>query len=165
MIPGAVTDEIEMIQFDLDKKEKFNVKLPFSIECTDIQQSLINAGGSIDVTNTLDWRTQMKINDPQYGELIADVSMNKPVSYRGYRFFQAQTIPVGNAREITLELTPQVGGETITTKIKRNSGTTLADGTKVDYTCLLYTSISTGTEIKPSSPATISPITIERPEK
>jgi len=134
MIPGAVTDEIEMIQFDLDKKEKFNVKLPFSIECTDIQQSLINAGGSIDVTNTLDWRTQMKINDPQYGELIADVSMNKPVSYRGYRFFQAQTIPVGNAREITLELTPQAGGETITTTIKRNSGTTLADGTKVDYT-------------------------------
>jgi cytochrome c biogenesis protein len=134
MIPGAVTDEIEMIQFDLDKKEKFNVKLPFSIECTDIQQSLIDAGGSIDVTNTLDWRTQMKINDPQYGELIADVSMNKPVSYRGYRFFQAQTIPVGNAREITLELTPQAGGETITTKIKRNGGTTLADGTKVDYT-------------------------------
>ena len=134
MIPGAVTDEIQMIEFDLDKKEKFNVKLPFSIECTDIQQSLINAGGSIDVTNTLDWRTQMKINDPEYGELIADVSMNKPVSYRGYRFFQAQTIPVGNAREITLELTPQAGGEPITVKINRNGGTTLADGTRVDYT-------------------------------
>ncbi len=134
MIPGAVTDEIEMIEFNLDKKEKFNVKLPFSIECTDIQQSLIDSGGSIDVTNTLDWRTQMKINDPQYGELIADVSMNKPVSYRGYRFFQAQTIPVGNAREITLELTPQAGGAPTTTKIRRNSGTTLADGTKVDYT-------------------------------
>ncbi len=133
MIPGAVTDEIEMIEFDLDKKEKFNVKLPFSIECTDIQQSLIDPRGSIDITNTLDWRTQMKINDPQYGELIADVSMNKPVSYRGYRFFQAQTIPVGNAREVTLELTPQAGGEPITVKINRNSGTILADGTKVDY--------------------------------
>ena len=133
MIPGAVTDEIQMIEFALDKKEKFNVKLPFSIECTDIQQSLIDSRGSIDVTNTLDWRTQMKINDPQYGELIADVSMNKPVSYRGYRFFQAQTIPVGNAREIELELTPQAGGEPIRTKISRNGGTTLSDNTRVEY--------------------------------
>ncbi len=134
MIPGSVTDEIQMIEFNLDKKEKFNVKLPFSIECTDIQQRLIDSRGTIDVTNTMDWRTQMKINDPQYGEMIADVSMNRPVNYRGYRFFQAQTIPVGNAREITLELTPQAGGEVITTKINRNGGTTLADGTKVDYT-------------------------------
>jgi len=134
MIPGAVTDEIQMIEFNLDKKEKFNVKLPFTIECTDIQQRLIDTRGTIDVTNTMDWRTQMKINDPQYGETIADVSLNSPVNYRGYRFFQAQTIPVGNAREISLELTPQSGGEVITTKINRNGNTTLADGTKVEYT-------------------------------
>lgn len=133
MIPGAITDEIEMIEFNLDKKEKFNVKLPFSIECTDIQQRLIDNRGTIDVTNTLDWRTQMKIDDPQYGELIADVSMNKPVSYRGYRFFQAQTIPVGNAREIELELTPQAGGNPVNVKIYRNGETTLADGTRVEY--------------------------------
>jgi|CXWL01.1.fsa_nt_gi cytochrome c biogenesis protein len=133
MLPGGVTDEIQLIQYNLDKKEKFSVKLPFSIECTDIQQRLIDSKGSIDVTNTLDWRTQMKINDPQYGELIADVSMNRPVSYRGYRFFQAQTIPIGNAREVTLEMTPQNGGEPTRVKIARNGIEKLPDGTTVEY--------------------------------
>ena len=32
-----------MIQFDLDKKEKFEVQLPFSIACLDIEQKLIDA--------------------------------------------------------------------------------------------------------------------------
>ncbi len=133
MIPGSKTDEIQLIQFNLDKKERFNVKLPFSMECTDIQQRLIDEKGNIDVTNTLDWRTQLKINDPAYGESIVDISLNKPLSYRGYRFFQAQTIPVGNARTITLDLTPQNGGETIRTNIARNGTQTLADGTKIEF--------------------------------
>ena len=133
MIPGASTDQIEMILFNLDKKEKFNVQLPFSMECTDIQQRLIDENGSIDVNNTLDWRTQLKITDPSYGETIADVSLNKPLNYRGYRFFQAQTIPVGNARVITLELTPQSGGEPTHVDINRNGTASLPDGTKVEY--------------------------------
>ena len=54
MIPGDATDQIEMIQFNLDKRERFNVQLPFSLTCTDIEQRLINPQGSIDVTNTLD---------------------------------------------------------------------------------------------------------------
>jgi hypothetical protein len=49
-----------MIEFDLDKKEKFDVQLPFTITCTDIQQKLIDPRGSIDVTNTLDWRTRSR---------------------------------------------------------------------------------------------------------
>jgi len=133
MMPGAATDEIQMIEYNLDKKEKFNVKLPFSMECTDIQQRLINENGSIDVNNTLDWRTQVRINDPEYGVFIEDVSLNKPLSYRGYRFFQAQTIPVGNARTITLEITPEGGGAAQTLTIPRNGATKLADGTDVEY--------------------------------
>ena len=133
MIPGTTTDQIEMIEFDLDKKEKFNVQLPFSLTCTDIEQRLIDPGGSIDVTNTLDWRTQMKVDDPEYGSTLADISMNKPFSYRGYRFFQAQTIPVGNARNIELNLIPQSGGEPVTVNIPRMGSTTLADGTTVEY--------------------------------
>lgn len=133
MIPGASTDEIQMIQFDLDKKEKFNVKLPFAMECTDIQQRLIDPTGSIDVSNTLDWRTELKIDDPQYGQRIADVSMNKPLSYRGYRFFQAQTIPIGHGRVITIEATPQNGGSPVTVEIKRNGGASLPDGTAIEY--------------------------------
>ena len=134
MIPGAKTDEIQLIQFNLDKKEKFNVKLPFSMECTDIQQRLIDEKGNIDVTNTLDWRTQLKIEDPSYGEMIVDVSLNKPLSYRGYRFFQAQTIPVGNARNIKLDLTPQGGGVPISVDIDRNGTANLPDGAKVEFT-------------------------------
>ena len=133
MIPGDATDQIQMIQFDLDKKEKFNVQLPFSMTCTDIQQRLIDPRGSIDVTNTLDWRTQIKVDDPEYGPTVADISMNRPFNYRGYRFFQAQTIPVGNARTIDLTLTPQTGGEPINVSIQRTGSTTLADGTKVEY--------------------------------
>lgn len=133
MVPGVTTDEIQLIQFNLDKKEKFNVKLPFSMECTDIQQSLIDKGGSIDVNNTMDWRTQLKLSDPEYGEFLADVSLNAPLTYRGYRFFQAQTIPVGNARTIALDVTPQNGGAPIRANINRNGSTSLPDGTKVEF--------------------------------
>ena len=133
MIPGDATSQIEMIEFDLDKKERFNVQLPFSITCTDIQQKLIDPRGSIDVTNTLDWRTQIKVDDPEYGTSVADVSMNRPFTYRGYRFFQAQTIPLGNARTIDLTLVPQDGGEPINVQIPRMGSTTLADGTLVEY--------------------------------
>jgi cytochrome c biogenesis protein len=133
MIPGDATDQIQMIQFDVDKKEKFNVQLPFSMTCTDIEQRLIDPRGSIDVTNTLDWRTQIKVDDPEYGAITADISMNKPFSYRGYRFFQAQTIPVGNARNIDLNIIPENGGEPIAVTIPRTGETNLADGTKVEY--------------------------------
>lgn len=133
MIPGDGTDKIQMIQYDLDKKEKFDVQLPFTMTCTDIQQKLIDPRGSIDVTNTLDWRTQLRVDDPEYGSQIADISMNKPFSYRGYRFFQAQTIPVGNARTIKLELTPESGGTPVIIDIPRMGSATLADGTNVQY--------------------------------
>lgn len=65
--------------------------------------------------------------------MIADVSMNKPLSYRGYRFFQAQTIPVGNARKISLDLIPQDGGETVRVDIDRGKTVTLPNGTAVEY--------------------------------
>src|SRR5688572_13902396 len=133
MIPGDENDKIQMIQFDLDKKEKFEVQLPFSIACLDIEQKLIDQRGGIDVSNTLDWRTRIKINDPEYGETVADVALNKPFTYRGYRFFQAQTIPVGNARNISLELTSQSDGSVQKIEVPRLGSKILADGTLVEY--------------------------------
>ena len=59
---------------------------------TDIQQKLIDPKGSIDVTNTLGLAHPDEGHDPEYGATVADISMNKPFSYRGYRFFQARTI-------------------------------------------------------------------------
>lgn len=133
LMPGQVTNEIQLIQFDLDKTERFRVGLPFTITCTDIQQKLIDNKGSIDIQNTMDWRTQIKIDDPQYGTTVADVQLNQPFSYRGYRFFQASAITIGSARNMTLEVTPQNGGEPFNINLPRNGSTALPDGTKVNY--------------------------------
>lgn len=133
MIPGDESDQIQMIQFNLDKRERFDVQLPFAIETLDIQQKLIDPRGSIDVPNTLDWRTQIKIKDPQYGDTVADVSLNKPFSYRGYRFFQASAITLGSARTIDLQLTSQADGSQTTLTIPRNGSTSLPDGTFVEF--------------------------------
>ncbi len=133
MMPGQVTNEIQMIEFNLDKQERYNIALPFTITCTDIEQNLIDPKGSIAINNTLDWHTRISIDDPQYGKIDADVSLNKPFSYRGYRFFQASAITLGSARNMTLELIPQNGGQSFTVDLARNGSKTLPDGTTVDY--------------------------------
>src|SRR5688572_20411394 len=133
MIPGNATDKMQMLVFDVGEKREFEVQVPFTMTCTDIQQKLIDPSGSIDVTNTLDWRTQLRVDDPEYGTTLADISMNQPLQYRGFRFFQAQTIPIGNARTIKLEITPQTGGEPLQVEIPRLGSATLADGTLVEY--------------------------------
>lgn len=133
LMPGQTTSEIQMIQYNLDKQEKYAVQLPFTIICTDIEQKLIDPKGEIGINNTIDWRTQIQIDDPEYGVTTADVQLNKPFTYRGYRFFQASAITVGSARNMTLELTPQAGGEPVKVNLVRNGETVLPDGTKIAY--------------------------------
>ena len=133
MMPGQTTNEIQMIEFNLDKQERYNVALPFTIYCTDIEQDLIDPKGSIEIQNTMNWHTRIQIDDPLYGITEADVSLNKPFSYRGYRFFQASAITLGSARNMTLELTPQNGEQPLTVDLARNGSQTLPDGTKIDY--------------------------------
>jgi cytochrome c biogenesis protein len=136
--PGQTRSDIEMIEFNLDEQSRYDVVLPFSITCLDIQQKLIDPNGSIEVFNTLDWLTKIRIDDKDYGPIEVDVSLNKPFHYRGYRFFQAQTVPIGNARVITLALTPDQGeGEPFEVKIPRNGQTTLDDGTVIKYSDFL----------------------------
>lgn len=130
---GQVTNQIQIIQFNLDKQERYSAQLPFTITATDIQQKLIDPRGSIEVNNTMDWRTQIKIDDPQFGQTIADVSLNKPFTYRGYRFFQASAITIGAARMMTLEFTPENGGQPVKVELPRNGETALPDGTKVKF--------------------------------
>jgi cytochrome c biogenesis protein len=133
MVPGESTNQIQLIEVNLDKQERYAVNLPFTIDCLDIQQKLLDPNGSIETFNTLDWRTRIEIDDPKFGKTVADVSLNNPYSYRGYRFFQAQTVPVGNARIINLQLTPQEGGQPIALDVKRNGEAKLKDGTVVAY--------------------------------
>lgn len=133
MAPGEKTDRIQLIEYDLDKKLKYDVKLPFVIECTDISQKLIDRKGSVDVTNTMDWTTRIRIDDPGYGVTEANVSLNNPFTYRGYRFFQAQAVSLGSARTMKLDLIPEKGGETLHVDLARNGSAALADGTKIDF--------------------------------
>lgn len=133
-----ITDQIQLIQFNLDKQERYGVQIPFTITCTEIEQKLIDPKGSIEISNTLDWRTQIRIDDPEYGETVADVSLNKPFEYRGYRFFQASAITIGNASEMTLDVIPQTeGAQPLSVKIKRNETVFLPDGTTVKHEMFL----------------------------
>jgi cytochrome c biogenesis protein len=138
LMPGQKTNEIQLIELDLDdaqglQTQRYNVALPFSIICTDIEQKLIDPKGSIEPTNTLNWITRVKIEDPEFGTTETDVQVNKPFSYRGFRFFQASAITVGSARKMTLELVPENGGQLLNINLMRNGETALPDGTKIEY--------------------------------
>lgn len=135
LAPGESGKEVNQFTFDWttpSEPKVVQVALPFTVECTDVKQKLIHLDGSIEAGNTIDWSTNVKITD-EYGTREAVVSLNKPYDYRGYRFFQASFSPQGNARTITLALTPQTGGAPITVEIPRNGTTTLNDGTKIGY--------------------------------
>src|SRR5215475_13180431 len=83
------------------------LELPFTIECLDFQQKLIDKNGSLDGINTLDWLTRVRIIDHETNEKTeALVHLNSPLDYRGYRFFQNSYRPTGHARVIKLRVTP-----------------------------------------------------------
>jgi cytochrome c biogenesis protein len=108
--------------------------LPFTLEGIDIQHKPKKKEGSIDVSNTLDWLTRVRIHDPETGQKTeALIHMNKPYDYRGYRFFQSDFTQLGWARSIKLRVTPAAGGTSQEITIPRNGSATLADGTKVKY--------------------------------
>ncbi len=156
-----ITDQIQKVEFNLDKQERFNVQVPFTITCTEIEQKLIDPNGSIEINNTLDWRTQIKIDDPQYGETIADVSLNRPFEYRGYRFFQASAITIGSASEMTLNLIPQTeGAQPLTVNLKRNGETVLPDGTKIKHEAFLPDFVMQGGELATRSAEYNNPVAV-----
>jgi cytochrome c biogenesis protein len=130
--PGETATEMAQLNYSLDEITPVAISLPFSVTCTDIQQKLIKRDGSIQASNTIDWLTMIKIKD-ETGEHEALVHLNKPLDYRGYRFFQASFIGMGRARNITLRLTPQGNDAPQEVTIKRDGSTTLADGTKIDF--------------------------------
>ncbi|MGI9055995.1 MAG: cytochrome c biogenesis protein ResB [Pyrinomonadaceae bacterium] len=156
-----ITDQIQLIQFNLDKQERFNVQLPFTITCTEIAQELIDPKGSIEINNTLDWRTQIKIDDPEYGTTVADVSLNKPFEYRGYRFFQASAITIGSASEMTLDVIPQTAdAQPLTVNIERNATSELPDGTKIKHEAFYPDFVMQGGELATRSAEYENPVAV-----
>jgi cytochrome c biogenesis protein len=132
LTPGMSNSEMTGLAFHLDQISQTTMRLPFTIECTDVQQKLINKDGSLSAMNTMDWLTRIRITD-ETGSHDALVHLNAPLDYRGYRFFQSSFDSTGNARTVTLELKPQQGGETVEVTIPRNGSAKLTDGTEIEY--------------------------------
>jgi cytochrome c biogenesis protein len=132
--PGETSDEMTEQVFSAEgQPSQVKLNLPFEVECTDIQQKLLEKNGAISPMNTLDWLTRVRIKDPGRGETEALVRMNRPYDYRGYRFFQSSFTPEGKARQITLSVTPEAGGPAQQVVIHRDGEATLPDGTRVEF--------------------------------
>ncbi|HKP73518.1 MAG TPA: cytochrome c biogenesis protein ResB [Pyrinomonadaceae bacterium] len=154
--PGDSSGEMTETSFNIDNLNSFNLStkpttLPFSVVCEDIEQKLIRKDGPITQDNTIDWLTRIKIKD-ETGEHEALVHMNRPFDYRGYRFFQASFMNVGRARNITLRLTPEAGGQPQDVTIPRDGSTTLPDGTKINFVNFLPDFTMRGGEVTTESP-------------
>jgi len=136
--PGAASNEMSETVFQIDGQTnafapaRETLTVPFEVTCTDIEQKLIRKDGPITADNTIDWLTRVRIKD-ETGEREALVHLNRPYDYRGYRLFQASFINVGRARNITLSLTPEAGGQPQNVTIPRDGSTALPDGTKIAF--------------------------------
>ncbi|HEV3468852.1 MAG TPA: cytochrome c biogenesis protein ResB [Pyrinomonadaceae bacterium] len=131
--PGKSADEMSERIVEREQFSLATYQLPFTVECTDIQQKLIRKEGPITADNTLDWLTRIRIKDAERGsETEALVHMNKPFDYRGYRFFQASFIADGKARQATVRVTPAAGGPAWDVTLPRDGAATLPDGTRVE---------------------------------
>ncbi|MFL6282237.1 MAG: cytochrome c biogenesis protein ResB [Pyrinomonadaceae bacterium] len=132
--PGESTSEMTETVFDLDRSRQLTVELPFEVECTDIQQKLIDKTGPTSPVNTLDWLTRIRIKDPARGVTEALVHMNAPYDYRGYRFFQSSFVADGKARSVTLRITPdQPGAQSHELNLMRDGTAQLSDGTVIKF--------------------------------
>jgi cytochrome c biogenesis protein len=132
LVPGRSSAVMSEPRFELDQVKRFQIKLPFTVECVDIQQKLIHKDGPILPNNTIDWLTRIRIHD-ETGTHDALVHLNNPYDYRGYRFFQASFVPIGSARQVTLRIESADGSSTHQVAIPRNGSVTLPDGTRLDY--------------------------------
>jgi cytochrome c biogenesis protein len=132
--PGKANDTFRTMKVDVDGQHMGAAKLPFAIQCTDIQQKLVRPEGGLDANNTVDWLSYVRIVDrPRNVEKDALVHLNEPYDYRGYRFFQSRFEPMGNARSIVIMLVPKSGGEPQDVTIERNGTTDLPGIGKISY--------------------------------
>ena len=117
--PGKSSNQFITFNDTLDGPRQGIATLPFQIECRDLQQKLIKPEGGLDAGNTIDWLSYITIKDGDVKEDML-VHLNNVGDYRGYRFFQSQFLPIGNARVITISFEPVNGGQPISVKIARN---------------------------------------------
>jgi cytochrome c biogenesis protein len=125
--PGMSSNKINMTELTLEGPVSTQAELPFSLECTDLQQRLIRPEGGLEGSNTITWKTFVNIKDGD-SQHSAVIELNYPHDHRGYRFFQSQFQPFGNAREITLSFEPAQGGEPLPPVIIKRNGSAEVPG-------------------------------------
>ena len=131
--PGEKSDQMMQNVFNLDQVGQRSMELPFTIDCTDLQQKLIDPKKFIDGGNTIDWLTYVNITDKESGKTEkALIHLNKPYDFRGYRLFQASFREMGGARTVNLQVTPE-GGAPQDLSLRINEEKELSDGTKFRY--------------------------------
>ncbi len=131
--PGQSINSFTKFATEIEGEQASNVQLPFTVECTDLQQQLIKPEAGLDVMNTIDWLSFVKIRDGATEE-AALVHLNAPFDYRGYRFFQSSFEPRGNARQITVRFEPVGGGQPREVTIERNSTADVEGIGQIAYT-------------------------------
>ena len=133
--PGTTADKINTVEFKLDRPVSGMAALPFTVECTDLQQKLIRPEGGLEASNTIDWLSYVNIKDKETGKQIpALVHLNFPYDYGGYRLFQSQFIAFGYARSITLSFEPANGGDPLpAVSIPRNGSVDVPGIGRVAY--------------------------------
>lgn len=179
IVPGETTDTFVTTEMTLEGPRMGQAAVPFQIECTDLQQKLIRPEGGLDAQNTIDWLSYVKVHED--GQAIpATVHMNNPYDIKGdgpprlrrgtgetqpsslemlihktlggYRLFQSQFTPIGNARSIVLTFEPEGGGEAKTVTIPRNGSAEVAGIGTVEYVDFFP-----DFQISQQGPGTISP--------
>lgn len=152
--PGMQSSVMKGLTYDLDQVSVADYQIaPLTIECTDIQQTLLDPQGTLDASNTVDWFTRIRVTDNQRGTTTdADVHMNKPFDYRGYRFFQSSYQNIANARSVTVEVRRPAAAPEEVTLLKRDP-TTLADGTAITFTAFTGNVGAGGAAVDWSDPA------------
>ena len=101
IVPGESAHSFAVSGDENQSGPAAQASLPFTVECTDLQQQLIRPEGGLEVMNTIDWLSFIRIKD-EGRELDALVHLNAPFDYRGYRFFQSSFQPSGYARQVTV---------------------------------------------------------------
>lgn len=130
--PGQASKEFISFEAQLEGNQIKRMQLPFTVECTDLQQELIKPEGGLEPMNTVDWLSYIKINDA--GKISSGlVHLNEPFDYRGYRFFQSSFEPQGYARQITLSLEPLDGSPAREVTIARNQTVRVENIGEISY--------------------------------
>ncbi len=133
IIPGESSNFFTAFDTDVESERSRKVDLPFAVECTDLQQQLITPEGGLDVMNTIDWLSFIRIKDGE-SETPALVHLNTPYDYRGYRFFQSSFEAQGYARQITVRFEPVAGGLSREATLERNGSADVEGIGRVSYT-------------------------------